>query len=169
MPRTISREQLGVHLRDALLHAHGRRRRDGSWQRVLTWKPPHVAADQAAADVGATEGVLRREPTNSADPNAVQVLIDGYPIGYLEAWQAAHLQTAFEVSPEPVIVPVRRSKRKRSPLFDVFLPVCHPPEARLCAVCKTEAADSREHRYGALDPADNASAVVWTRDGWKPI
>lgn len=166
VPRTFTREQIGLHLRNALVQARGGRRQDGAWRRVLTWKPPHVVADQVAADIGADEAVLRREPCNSADPNAIQVMIDGQPIGYVEAWEAAHLQTAFEVSQDPVIVPVRRARRKRSPLFDVFLPDCHPAEVMPCGVCKAEAAMSREYRYGALDQVDSASAVMWTPVGW---
>ena len=165
----MTREQLGVHLRVILVEARRGRRRDGSWQRVLTWKPPHVAADLAAADAVARVAELRREPTNSADPNAVEVWIDGQPVGYVEAWEAAHLQTAFDISPDPVIVPVRRARRKRSPLFDVFLPDSHPAAPIGCDVCKTMNAKSREELYGGLDRAGNKSAVVWTRTGWKPI
>lgn len=169
VPRSTTREQLGVHLRAILDEARRGRRLDGSWQWVMTWKPPHVAADQAAADVGATVAELQREPTNDVDPNAVQVVIDGRPVGYVGAWEAAHLQTAFGISPDPVIVPVRRARRKRSPLFDVFLPDSHPAAPLLCDVCEEESARSRDQLYGGLDRVGNEPAVVWTRDGWKPI
>ncbi|WP_124895792.1 hypothetical protein [Microbacterium sp. Y-01] len=89
----MTREQLGVHLREILVEARRGRRRDGSWQRALTWKPPHVAVDMAAADAVVTVAELRREPTNEVDPNAVEVWIDGRPVGYVEASEAAHLQT----------------------------------------------------------------------------
>jgi len=97
------------------------------------------------------------------------VWVEERPIGYVDAGQAAHLQTAFEVSPEPVVVPVRRSRRKQSPLFDIYLPNLHPDEESQCDVCKSRAANSRDWMYGPLDPAKTAPAAVWTRDGWKPV
>ncbi|WP_424447597.1 hypothetical protein [Microbacterium arborescens] len=167
--RSMTREQLGAHLRDVLDEALRGRRLDGSWQRVMTWKPPHVAADQAAAEVGATVAELHREPTNDVDPNAVQVVIDGRPVGYIGTWEAVHMQTAFDISPDPVMVLVRRARRKRSPLFDVFLPDNHPAAPLFCDVCKAESARSRDQLYGGLYRVGSEPAVAWARDGWKPI
>lgn len=119
---------------------------------VLTWKQPHVVADQRAAahHSGIVIATLVREPDNPSDANAVQVRLDGVPIGYIEAHEAAHFQPVFAWSGDVVELPVRRSRRVKSPHFDIFMPDPHGgfDEYALCEVCKTLAAESRRYRYG---------------------
>lgn len=121
--------------------------------RVFTWKEPHVAADQRAAAeyAGVMVATLVREPDNFADPSAIQIWIDQAPIGYLESWEAAHFQPVFACSEDQVRLPVRRSRRVKSPHFDVFVPDPHgrfEPRS-LCEVCKALSAESRDSRYGS--------------------
>ena len=153
VPRTVSRDALG-HLLGAAIQeaARKRSRHAGSWMRVLTWKNPHVAADRRAAETysGIMLATLVREQDNAADANAVQVWIDGEPIGYVESSEAAHLQPVFERSDHGIQLPVRRSRRVKSPYFDIFMPNPHGgfEERTQCEVCKGLDAESRERRHG---------------------
>ena len=64
----------------------------------------HYQSDLAKIAGGVTDegahqecaAVLRLEPTNKYDPNAVEVLIDGLRVGYIPAVQAPEMCTLFD-------------------------------------------------------------------------
>lgn len=124
----------------------------GGWLRVLTRTPVQMRADRDAIAVNAREGTLVADPTNRGDPRAVQVRVGGRTIGYVEAWEAAHIHASLLDETSPPVVQLRPAQRKTSPLFDVWLPDLHPEgiSPTQCPVCKVVAMESRHHRYGPL-------------------